>query len=369
MKIWHSFMKEMLLASRSFYFYIELFMAFLFLFLLLFVIPENFNTKSTEYIFVDLEGPAYEYFMDLTKEEDLDGVGENVELKSGKEVFPATLYETEGSKFYYLNDRESVIRLAEEEKNFGGIITLDDEGELRYEYYLQGYESERMRNILLIFHNEDMNLLKTQFDAQEVRTLSNEYVQLTDRQNVIPSFLTFNGGLMGLFIIAAYIFLDKNEGVIKAYAVTPSSVWQYLLSKIGVILVVSVFSSLIIVIPIMGLQPNYLILILFLLASGIFASALGLLLASFYKNIMQAFAAIFVLMILFLLPNIAYFIPSWDPVWMRFIPSYPMLEGFKEIIIQQGDIRYVLITSFVFFVVGLILFMLANQRYKKTLTV
>ena len=36
---------------------------------------------------------------------------------------------------------------------------------------------------------------------------------------------------MGFFIIAAYIFLDKKEGVIKAYAVTPSPVWKYLLSK------------------------------------------------------------------------------------------------------------------------------------------
>ena len=58
MKLWQSFVKELVLSSRSFYFYVEIGMAAIFLFLLLFVIPENFNTKTDEYIYWDIPDAA-----------------------------------------------------------------------------------------------------------------------------------------------------------------------------------------------------------------------------------------------------------------------------------------------------------------------
>ncbi len=370
MKLWHSFVKELLIASRGFYFYVEIVMAFVFLFLLLFVIPDNFSNKSTEYLYLDLPKPAADAFMEFSTEEDLDKQGELVEIKSGKNVYSANLIETDSSKIYYMQSAEAVIQLAEAEKNFGGIVKLNETGDgLAYEYYLQGYESDRMKNLLLLFHNTEMSKLEETFNAQEVRPLSEGFEGLTDKQNMVPVFLTFNGSFMGMFIIAAYIFLDKKEGVIKAFAVTASSVWQYLMSKIGVILATTLVSSLIITIPVMGTQPNYLLMILFLLATGFFASTLGLFLASFYKDIVSAFGAIYALIIVIMLPNIAYFIPSWDPTWLKIIPSYPMLEGFKEIILPNGDAAYVLWVSLGFLAAGLILFVLSNKRYQHSLTV
>ncbi len=370
MKVWHSFVKEILLASRGFYFYVEIVMAFIFLFLLLFVIPDNFSNKSTEYLYLDLPKPAADAFMEISLEEDLDQQGEAVEIKSGKNLYPANLIETESSKIYYMQSAAAVIQLAESEKNFGGIIKLNEAGDgLAYEYYLQGYESDRMKNLLLLFHNTEMNQLEEKFDAQEVRPLSDGFEALTDKENMVPVFLTFNGSFMGMFIIAAYIFLDKKEGVIKAYAVTASSVWQYLMSKIGVILATTLVSSLIITIPVLGAQPNYLLMILFLLTTGFFASTLGLFLASFYKDIVAAFGAIYALIIVIMLPNIAYFIPSWDPAWLKMIPSYPMLAGFKEIILPNGDGAYVLWASLGFLTAGLILFVFSNKRYQRSITV
>jgi len=107
---------------------------------------------------------------------------------------------------------------------------------------------------------------------------------------------------------------------------------------------------------------------LLLITSGFFASSLGLLVSSFYKNIMQAFGAIYIIMIAMLLPNIAYFIPSWEPVWIKVIPTYPLIQGFKECIVRNGDTSYVLIASLGFLVSGLFIFIIANKRFKKTLT-
>lgn len=368
MKLWHSFIKELKLSSRGFYFYVEVFMAVVLLVILLFVIPENFENKQSEYIYYDLPDIMEKTITDGIEDVDLDGKVEIVEIESGDDIITARLYETEGKRIYLVDDEESVISLADTQKNVGSVVSLDNQGELHYKYYLQGYESERFKKLFLIFHSEENEVIQTQYEQQDVRPLSTEYDELTDRENVIPSFLTFNGSLMGLFIIAAYIFLDKQEGIIKAYAVTASSVWQYLMSKVGVIIVTSIITSLMIIIPVMGLKPNYILLLLFLITTGFFASSLGLLIASFYQNIMQAFGIIYMLIIVMILPNIAYFIPSWEPLWIKILPTYPMLEGFKEIILNHSDTMYVLRTSLGFLVVGLVLFLIANIRYKKTLT-
>jgi len=367
MKLWYSFTKELKLSSKSFYFYIEIGMAAIFLAILLLVIPETFTTKTTEYVYLDLPEEVSSYMMDAMIENDLDGEPEIVELKVDGEKEEFDMYVSDDKKIVMLNSAEEVVELADKERKFGAVISWKDNA-LSYDYYMQGYESEKLRNLYKVFHNKNADELMENFDSQEVVKLSEGFEGLTDRENVLPAFLTFNGSLMGLFIIAAYVFLDKKEGIITAYAITASPVSNYLLSKVGVVMVTSLVTSLIITIPIMGLQPNYLMLILFLLCSGFFASNLGLVITSFYNNIMQAFGVIYMIMIALLLPNIAYFMPSWDPAFVKFIPSYYFLASFRESILPDGDMTYVLMTSLGFLGLGVILFLYGNYRFKKTLT-
>lgn len=369
MKLWHSFIKELKLAFRGFYIYIELFMAVLLLAVLLFVVPEEFKSKQSEYLHFDLPQQAKEAYLKEFKKEDIDGDFENVEIKIKDDIINAQMYETEDRKIFILDKKEDVKTIADIKRKLGAVIKMDSENKISYEYYLQGYEAERLKNLFLIFHVKDTDTILDTMGNQDVRPLSVDYELLTDRENTIPAFLTFNGSLMGLFIIAAYIFLDKQEGVIKAYAVTASSVWQYLMSKVGVLLITSIFSSLIVLVPVMGSKPNYLFLLLLLLTSGFFASSLGLLIASFYKNLMQAFGAIYLFMMAMILPSISYFIPSWNPTWIKVLPTYPILQGFKEVLLKNGDMTYVLLVSVGFLVAGILLFMISNSRYKKTLSV
>ena len=74
-------------------------------------------------------------------------------------------------------------------------------------------------------------------------------------------------------------------------------------------------------------------------------------------------------MILLMLPVFSYFIPSFDPLWLRFFPTYPMLTAYKEILVTNGDAGYVLLYTGVFLAGGIILFLISNFRFKKTLTV
>ena len=369
MKFWHSVIKEIKLASRSFYFYIEIVFAGIFLFLLLFVIPDNFENRQDEYIHLDLPAAIEDQLLADYLKEDEDNRVEIVELELDDVIISAHLYTTKGSNIYLIDDEETTVALAEAERIFAAVIHVDENGTLTNTYYLQGYESERLRNVYAGFHIEDTESLRNAWEMQEIRKLQEGQILLSDKENVIPSFLTFNGSLMGLFVLISYIFLDKKEGVIKAYAVTTSPVWQYLLSKIGFILFTSLVTSIIIAAPIVGGRANYGMLLVLLITSGFAASSLGLVLASYFDDIMQSFGMLYVLIVLFMLPNIAYFIPTWNPNWITAIPTYAMLESFKEILLPNGDMNYVLISSAYFLVGGLILFLFANSRFKKTLTI
>ncbi len=367
MKLMSSFIKELKLASRGFYFYIEIFMAVLILAVFLFLVPNNFDETSTEYIYLDLPTEASELFVEAIRKEDLDEKAEAVTIEVDGTEKEASLYTTANQEIYLLTSREDVIHMADTERKIAAVVKLDDDNALAYEYYLQGYESDKFRNLLKILHVESSETIETAMNNQDVRPLAENFNTLSDKENMMPSVLVFNGSLMGLFIIASYIFLDRKEGVIMAYAVTPSPVWQYLMSKVGVVLVTSIVSSFLVLIPIMGVQPDYFLLLLLLVTTAFFSSALGLWIASFYNNIMQAFGAIYGFMILMILPNIAYFIPSWNPVYVKLIPTYPMLEGFKSVLLGNNDWAYILTISGGFLLVGIVLFVLSNRRYKKTL--
>lgn len=370
MKLWYSFSKELILSSKSWYFFIELGMAIIILLILIFVVPDDFASKGKEYIYLDLPQVVSERYKKNLREETINETFELVDLEADGKVFSAELYETTESKIYLLDSMMALDAFSNSERVPVIHVKVNDDQQIIHTYYLQGYETQKLKNLLMVYHNRlaSHDVVEDYSDNIEVRKLYQEMEPLSDKENLIPVFLTFNGSLMSLFIIAAYIFLDKNEGVIKAYAITASSVWHYLFSKIGVIILTSVVTTLMITLPIMGLQPNYPAMLLFIAASGFFAASLGLLITSYYNDIVEAFGVMYIVIVIMIMPNISYFTPSWDPDWVKMIPSYVMLQSFKEIISVNGNMTYVLVASLGFAIIGLDLFILANYRFKKTLT-
>lgn len=369
MKLWHSFVKELLLSTRSFYFWVELLVAVIMVAVLVLLVPEQSEFRQDEYIYLDMNPAARLVYLGAVLTEDQDGQTETVEYELDGETITTTLYQTDDSNIYVVGSEEDAIALADRERDFAGIVRMDNAGETSYTYYMQGYETERLRNIYRVVHLEDAETVEATFNAQDVRTLEEAPRDLNDRQFVLPAILTLNGSMMGIFIIASYVFLDKKEGVIKAYAVTASAVWQYLLSKAGVLILVSTLTSLFITVAIMGGAANYLLMLVLLVSTAFFAAALGLVLTSFYKDIAQAFGVLYLLIIVLALPALAYFIPSWSPIWIQVLPTYPMIMGFRETLLAAPDVTFVLTTSAIFLLVGIGLFIFANIRFKQSLTV
>ena len=395
MKLLSNYLKEMKIAARGFYFYIEIGMAVILLAILLFVVSETSTVSSKQFVYNDMPQKVAEYLKDRSIDRGEARLANPTEFKlrpakfemTNQETGETTAFDFDDEKIleletiemldsstgeleetvYYVETEEDMMRLAYSESEIGATAAMNTRGKVSYTYYLQGYETDRLKSLLYISHSKSPSVINAKKDKQVVRTLG-VMETLNNRENLIPIFIAYMGSLMGFFIVMAYIFYDKAEGVIRAFAVTPSPIWKYLITKIFVILTTVVASSSIITIPVMGAQPNYLLFYVFLIITTFAVASLGLLVASFFDSISKAFGVMYAIMIALMIPGFSYYIPSFDPLWIRFFPSYPLLQGFKEIMLN-GDAGYVLTYSLIFLAGGLALFVLANIRFKKTLTV
>lgn len=372
LKLWYSYQKEMLLSSKSWYFMIELGMAIIILLILLFVMPENFNTRGEEYFYLDLPEVVKEQLIKKTLKDDLDGVVAEESLKVKDQSYTVQVVETKDKDLIYLPTEAALLDVVDRLAKTGIVLKLGADNTLQYTYHLQGYETEKLKNLLLMVHSDaiPLNEIESAISGQKTAVLNPEGIKLSDRENFLPVFLTLNGSFMSLFVIAAYIFLDRQEGIIKAYAVTASPLSNYLISKSGVVVTTSVLSSLITLMPIMLLKINYGLVLLVLIPSAFFAAFLGLIVTSFYRNISQAFGALFATIILMMLPTISYMLPSWEPTWIRLLPTFYLVQSFKEILMGFGNenIAYVAWTSLGFALGCIPLYAMAKRRFDKTLT-
>jgi len=395
MKLLSSYLKEMKIAARGFYFYIEIGMAVIILAVLLFAVSETSTSNSKQFVYNDMPKKIAEYQQDQSIKDGDARLASPTEFKlkpaefeiTNQETGETTAYDFDDEKIleletmemldsstgeleetvYYVETEEDMIRLAYGESEIGATAAMNPRGKVSYTYYLQGYETDRLESLLYISHSKSPGVINAKKDRQVVRTLG-VMETLNNRENLVPLFVVFLGSLMGYFIVMSYIFYDKAEGVIRAFAVTPSAMWKYLITKIFVILTTVVVSSSLITIPVMGGQPNYLLFYIFLIITTFAMASLGLLVTSFFDTIGKAFGVMYAIMVALMIPAFSYYIPSFDPVWLRFLPTYPMLQGFKDILLN-GDAGYVLTYSLVFLAGGLALFALADIRFKKTLTV
>lgn len=344
MKLLYNFLKDMKLSVTNMYFYIEIMMAVIFVIVLLFVVPENFESNLKHYIYMDLDDAYAEVARD--------------ELSKGED------------EFIVKDSRAEVEAALEEDRSSIGVVLSLEDNKFVYDFILQGYEDEKLKNILI-------NSIESAFaqDIEGYEKVTNTIIvgesseKLSDRVNMIPVFLVMNSSFMGLFIIAAYIFADKDEGTIKAFAVTPATVWQYLLSKLLVMEVSGLITGLIAVIFIAGRNANYFHIIILLIVFNAFGSALGLFVASYFDNITKAMGWLYMLIILFGFSTVSYYMPAFSPWAIRIIPAYPMLFSFRETLLSHIDVTYIYTNVALFAGLSIIFFLLANYRFKKTLTV
>lgn len=330
--------RELKIAFRNHFFSIIILLAVIYLAAIFFVIPEEV-VLDPQVFYSDLTGEG------VVKKALADFRGSITELKSEAEVYQSL----------------------KEENYAWGLVAQKGKPVPQFTFIFQGWEDPKLKK-LLIANTENYlaeNYLNTTTVFQIEEIGNSNFQKPAFNKFLVPIFLFSEVVMLGLFFVAALIFIEKDEGTFKAFLITPGNIWQYLLAKIVVMAVLAVSFTLLFTLPTLGLQPNYGQLIILIILCSIFTSLIGVLLASYFNNLSQfLFPAVFVLGIL-TIPSISYLFPSVSPIFIRFLPTYDFVFGLRQAVFNLGQEAVIFKTSLMFLFLDLILFYLAKIRFSQ----
>ncbi|HEY32426.1 MAG TPA: ABC transporter permease [Dehalococcoidia bacterium] len=157
----------------------------------------------------------------------------------------------------------------------------------------------------------------------------------------------------GIMVPATSLVDEKQKRTLSALAITPASLAEIFLSKGLVGVVISTFMGVLILVlnQAFGAQP--LLLVGMLALGAVMASAFGIMLGAFIKDITSLFAINKAIGILYYAPAFVYLFPD-IPQWVgRIFPTYYIVQPVVEISQQGGTWSDVAPEAFI--LIGLIL--------------
>ncbi|TYP55447.1 ABC transporter permease [Thermosediminibacter litoriperuensis] len=308
--------KDIKIAFRNQFFAIVIGVALLFVGLINFLIPGELSLKPSVYYFIGYEGrikPALEQVLEEAGREH-----GNVHRKGSVEEI-----EAEMRKDY----------------NSLGMVIGDLEGKPHIEFIMQGHENEKVINALVLSIKD--NIRSRMHADKEIKTVflnqDQDAKKIPFNHTWIPVFVVMESVLLGFFMIAVLIFLEKDERTLTAYMVSPGRIPEYLASKITLMAILGCISSLTLVFLTLGLRAEYLSLFVFVVLGSIAAAISGLILASFFNNVSQASVWIIAFSLILALPFMSYYFPSFAPLIVKAVPTYYLLFAAREILFFGGN--------------------------------
>ncbi len=312
-RIGNLFKKNLILGIKDIFVLLEVGFAILILLLLLFLIPEDIKKEATIYVYDSTK--VVENFVDAS-------VGlEDMEKRQGE---------------YYVNSREEIIEGMQEDRSaMGLIITKNLNGTYNTELLTQPYTTDAMVQYIEIDLEDLLALITPPYDFypeevhDSVRVTALQWGlrdELPFNQRLLPSILLYMVGILGLFIMISLIGQERVEATIRAFRISPASMWEFLLSKHLLLLAIGFTTFSILYLPMMGFG-GYLPSLLIILLTIILGSSIGVILGGLFDTPIASILWVLLLMVVLALPTISLFSPSFSPEWLKLIPSYHTLFG------------------------------------------
>jgi fluoroquinolone transport system permease protein len=130
-------------------------------------------------------------------------------------------------------------------------------------------------------------------------------------------------------VVVGFMLLDeRDENTLTALKVTPMSLERYLVYRFTAPIAVSIITTLL-AYPLVGLVPiDLATLVPITILASLTAPFIGLIFAAFAQNKVEGFAIQKMLGGLFMIPLVAYFIPSGWQIIFGICPTYWVLKAF-----------------------------------------
>lgn len=312
-RIINLYKKDLVLGIKDIYVLLEIGFAVVILLLLLLLIPEDIKREATVYIYDSTN--VVESFI-------ADSFGiEEMETRRGE---------------YFVNSRKELTEgMLENKSAIGLIITSNSNGTFNTELLTQPYTTDAMIRYVEIDLEDLLSIIAPPYDFyprevhDSVRVTALQHGlrdELPFNQRLLPAILLLMVGILGLFIMISLIGQERVEATLRAFRISPASMWEFLLSKHLVLLTIGFSTFSIIYLPMMGFG-GYLPSLLIILLTVILGSCIGVILGGIFDTPMASMLWVVLIMLVVALPAISLFSPAFSPKWLKIIPSYHTLFG------------------------------------------
>jgi len=347
-RLWLSLQRDLLINLVHGYLWVVVGVAIVYVLLVRFVIPEG-NQLQTEMLVVDTthEQTFAQHVLDQVEQR-----------KDRAQV---------------LNSVPDMRNAMEEAENSIGVVLYPEKPLPAVSLYFQGFQGPRVRRITAILVEDELRIAydvprPSRSEVEQIVLDEKTTRHMTFREIWVPILLYSDPALFGLILIATLIFVEKDQGTLYAHMVTPAHIWEYILSKAIAMGLLGVLLTLIFVPLTLGRGPNYLQLVLIMFVGGIFTSLLGAWFSVRFDNINQYLMPAAVLSGLVSLPAISYLLPSFSPVWIRWLPTYPLATGLIEAVFPTGNSTGFYSSLGLLVLLSAVCLCLASRAYKKHVT-
>ncbi len=184
------------------------------------------------------------------------------------------------------------------------------------------------------YSEKTLNAIMLETTQTEIAPVSVETLDAAARETPFhlrftPVFICFEALMVGFILGGALMLAEKQDGTVRALRVSPFGAAKYVLAKTLLFsLIGTVYASLICLMTV-GVSIQWgLFLLLSFFGTAIF-TMIGLAYTSPFRDMSGWFFSMVVLLSVNMLPVISYSSPSFTPLWMRLIPSYPILMAYR----------------------------------------
>ena len=318
--------------------------------LLLFVIPESIERETAAYIY-DETGIVETFVMDFV-------------ARTGAEP---------GDTF--VASRAAVIDGMRDDRAAVGLLIAHQEagGDYRVELLTQPYTTRAVVEYIETDLADLMSILKPPNGAYPGDVY--DYVRVTSlqeglrddlpfNQRLLPPVILYMVGLVGLFAMVSLVSQERADATLRAYKVSPASIWTFVTSKHLTLLGVAIVTFSVLYLPLMGVA-GYLPSLLLILLTVLIGSAIGLMLGGVYDNPIGAMAWIFPIMILWSLPMVSLLSPRFSPGWLRVLPSYHTLFGMDAAMFPDNNTQVIWESALILAIVAVVLVLVSGAFYQR----
>jgi hypothetical protein len=339
--------KDIILGIKDIFILLEIGFAIILVFVLLFIIPEDIKTEARIYIY------------------DQSDIVKNFVLENNPDI------DKEAGE-YFVDSREDVIKGMNKNKLAVGIIIKENENDkYNVEMLTQPYTKPALAKYIEVDLEDLLSILSDVYPPEvhnRLRIDSLDYGKndsIPFNKRILPVVLLFMVGILGLFAMVSLTTQEKSEATIKVYRITPADMWSFLISKMLMIILTGITTFSILYIPIMGMN-GYFESLLIMILTIIMGSAIGIIFAGFFDNIMTSILWVMLLMIILTLPAVSLFSPLFTPNWLKIIPTYHTLFALDSAMFPDNNSHIIWQSAIILAIIDVVLFTISGLIFNNT---